>query len=78
MPKFNSILGAIGNTPHIKINRLFPANRNVYVKLEKSNPGGSIKVGGPAMMIMMIIIAIMIMMMNENHNSYRGLFLIWS
>lgn len=41
--KYNSILGAIGNTPHIKINRLYPANVNVWLKLERQNPGGSIK-----------------------------------
>jgi len=37
-----NILETIGNTPHIKINKLFN-NHNVYIKLEKSNPGGSIK-----------------------------------
>lgn len=41
--KFNSILEAIGNTPHIRINRLFGDRINVYTKLEKQNPGGSIK-----------------------------------
>ena len=38
----NNILEAIGNTPIIKLSRLFP-NHNVYIKLEKQNPGGSIK-----------------------------------
>ena len=33
----------IGNTPHVKINRLFPDNIQVYSKLERANPGGSIK-----------------------------------
>jgi cysteine synthase len=41
--KANNILETIGNTPHIKINRLFGNAHNVWVKLEKANPGGSIK-----------------------------------
>jgi len=41
--KYENILKAIGNTPHIKINRLFGNKHNVWVKLEKANPGGSIK-----------------------------------
>lgn len=41
--KANSILDTIGNTPHIKINRLFPADFSVWVKLERTNPGSSIK-----------------------------------
>lgn len=41
--KLNSILEAIGNTPHVKINRLFGDRVNVYLKLERQNPGGSIK-----------------------------------
>jgi len=41
--KVNSILETIGNTPHIKINRLFPGDYSVWVKLEKTNPGASIK-----------------------------------
>ena len=39
----NDILRTIGNTPHIRINRLFGNRHNVYVKSERSNPGGSIK-----------------------------------
>ena len=39
----NDILHTIGNTPHIRINRLFGAGHNVYIKSERSNPGGSIK-----------------------------------
>jgi cysteine synthase A len=39
----NDILHTIGNTPHIRINRLFGATHNVYVKSERANPGGSIK-----------------------------------
>ena len=40
--KYQSILETIGNTPHIKLNKLFP-EREVWIKLEKSNPGSSIK-----------------------------------
>ena len=39
----NDILHTIGNTPHIRINRLFGSTHSVYVKSERSNPGGSIK-----------------------------------
>jgi cysteine synthase A len=39
----NDVLDTIGNTPHIRINRLFGKTHNVYVKSERSNPGGSIK-----------------------------------
>jgi cysteine synthase A len=41
--KVNSILETIGNTPHVKINRLFDPGYSVWVKLEKDNPGASIK-----------------------------------
>ncbi|HNW57663.1 MAG TPA: cysteine synthase A [Bacteroidales bacterium] len=41
--KINSILDTIGNTPHLKINRLFNTDISVWMKLEKSNPGGSMK-----------------------------------
>jgi cysteine synthase len=41
--KHNNILETIGNTPHVKINKLFGDNANVWVKLEKTNPGASIK-----------------------------------
>jgi cysteine synthase len=41
--KVNSILETIGNTPHLKINRLFDPAYSVWVKLERSNPGASIK-----------------------------------
>ncbi len=40
--KANTILDTIGNTPHIRIQRLFPG-AEVWVKSERSNPGGSIK-----------------------------------
>ena len=40
----NSILETIGNTPHIRINRLFAnSGHTVWIKSERSNPGGSIK-----------------------------------
>ena len=41
--KYNNILETIGNTPHVKINRLFGTNQNVWIKLERANPGASIK-----------------------------------
>ena len=41
--KANNILETIGNTPHVKINRLYPKDYDVWVKVEKTNPGGSIK-----------------------------------
>jgi cysteine synthase A len=41
--KANSVLDTIGNTPHIRINRLFGDRAEVWVKSERSNPGGSIK-----------------------------------
>src|SRR3954454_2832641 len=39
----NDVLHTIGNTPHIRINRLFGSRHTVYIKSERSNPGGSIK-----------------------------------
>lgn len=41
--KTNTILETIGKTPVVKINRLFGSNRNVFIKLERNNPGNSIK-----------------------------------
>jgi cysteine synthase A len=40
--KANNILETIGNTPHVRLAKLFP-NNNVWMKLEKANPGASIK-----------------------------------
>ncbi|WP_296611381.1 cysteine synthase A [Sphingomonas sp.] len=40
--KANTILETIGNTPHIRVQRLFP-DSEVWIKSERSNPGGSIK-----------------------------------
>jgi cysteine synthase A len=37
------ILATIGNTPHIRINRLFGSASQVWIKSERANPGGSIK-----------------------------------
>ncbi|MBP8061552.1 MAG: cysteine synthase A [Polaromonas sp.] len=39
----NTILQTIGNTPHVRINRLFGPSAQVWIKSERSNPGGSIK-----------------------------------
>jgi len=41
--KVTSILDTIGNTPHLRINKLFGAQAEVWMKLERSNPGASIK-----------------------------------
>ena len=43
MAKANSILETIGNTPSLRINKLFDPRVEVWVKLERQNPGGSIK-----------------------------------
>lgn len=40
--KRNNILEVIGNTPHLRLSNLFP-NHEVWIKLEKQNPAGSIK-----------------------------------
>jgi cysteine synthase A len=41
--KANNILETIGNTPHVRINNLYGDTHEVWIKLEKANPGGSIK-----------------------------------
>jgi cysteine synthase A len=41
--KAQNILQTIGNTPHVRINNLFSSDYEVWVKLEKANPGASIK-----------------------------------
>ena len=41
--KAQNILETIGNTPHVRINKLFGNKHEVWLKLEKANPGGSIK-----------------------------------
>ncbi|MFC4295227.1 cysteine synthase A [Novosphingobium tardum] len=40
--KADNILATIGNTPHVRLSKLFP-DHEVWVKSERSNPGGSIK-----------------------------------
>lgn len=39
----NSILETIGKTPHVRLNKLFNGKAEVWMKLERANPGGSIK-----------------------------------
>jgi cysteine synthase len=41
--KVDSILQTIGRTPHVRINRIFGPQHQVWIKSERSNPGGSIK-----------------------------------
>ena len=43
MAKFDSILGTIGHTPVVRINKLGPKGVNLYVKVESFNPLGSVK-----------------------------------
>ena len=43
MAKFESILGTVGNTPVVRINRLGPPGVNLFVKVEAFNPLGSVK-----------------------------------
>ncbi|MES2700280.1 MAG: cysteine synthase A [Pseudomonadota bacterium] len=40
--KFDNVLQSIGNTPHIRLAKLFP-DHEVWIKSERANPGGSIK-----------------------------------
>lgn len=41
--RVNNVIELIGNTPHIKINKMFPHTHEVWMKLERTNPGSSIK-----------------------------------
>jgi len=41
--KHENIIDTIGNTPHVQLRKLFPGAESVWIKLERSNPGGSIK-----------------------------------
>lgn len=41
--KANNILETIGNTPVVQLNKLYGSNKKVWIKLEKNNPGNSIK-----------------------------------
>jgi len=43
MAKYDNILGAVGNTPIVRINKLGPAGVKLYVKIEAFNPMGSVK-----------------------------------
>jgi cysteine synthase len=43
MARFENILGTVGNTPVVRINRLAPAGVNLFVKVEAFNPLGSVK-----------------------------------
>lgn len=43
MPLYDSVLDTIGRTPIVRLNRLAPEHVTVYTKLEKFNPGGSVK-----------------------------------
>lgn len=40
--RYNNVIETIGNTPHIKLSKLFP-DHDVWIKDERKNPGGSIK-----------------------------------
>jgi cysteine synthase A len=41
--RVDNVLATIGNTPHIRVNRLFGSGAAVWIKSERANPGGSIK-----------------------------------
>ena len=41
--KASNVLETIGKTPHVRINKLFGTDHEVWIKLEKNNRGGSIK-----------------------------------
>ena len=43
MARYENILGTIGNTPLVRLNKLAPIGVNVYVKVESFNPMGSVK-----------------------------------
>ena len=43
MAKFQNILETVGNTPVVRINKLAPPGANLFVKIEASNPLGSVK-----------------------------------
>jgi len=40
---YNNLIELVGNTPIVRLNKLGPANRNILLKLESFNPGGSVK-----------------------------------
>lgn len=41
--KADNILATIGNTPHVQLKKIFGTRHQVWMKLERMNPGGSIK-----------------------------------
>lgn len=41
--KYNNILETVGNTPHVIMNKMFGDKHAVWIKMERANPGGSIK-----------------------------------
>jgi cysteine synthase A len=41
--KVNNVLELIGNTPHVRLNKIFGSDHEVWIKLERQNPGASIK-----------------------------------
>jgi len=41
--KYENILEGIGNTPHVRIRHIYPGADQIWMKLERNNPGGSIK-----------------------------------
>lgn len=41
--RYDTVLGTIGHTPHVRLHRLYGSDAQVWVKLERANPGGSIK-----------------------------------
>src|ERR1700749_2356634 len=43
MARYDSILGTVGNTPVVRVNRLAPDGVNLFVKVEAFNPLGSVK-----------------------------------
>ncbi len=43
MAKYANILGTVGGTPVVKINKLAPAGVNLFAKIEAFNPLGSVK-----------------------------------
>jgi cysteine synthase A len=43
MAKYENILGTVGNTPVVRVNKLAPNGVNLYVKVESFNPMGSVK-----------------------------------
>jgi cysteine synthase A len=45
--KYEHILEGIGNTPHVRIRKLFPGAGHIWMKLERSNPGGASRIALP-------------------------------